>query len=187
MHDYISEPLDKFKPIVILPAEVGGTLVLVGLRYSRRDDFCNVSSDFLATLGTFCAEVCGIVTAVGGTEAAATLGTLATTLGAVGTIMAAALTASVFLTTGLVVALAVLVFGRLFDPLPTIWGPACKFFVASEAEAAAATTAAAVAAAEGVATLTVGGAPGTGGAIGVVGRCTDTGGCCEVTVAAGGC
>ena len=75
----------------------------------------------------------------------------------------------------------------LFDPLPTIWGPACKFFVASEAEAAAATTAAAVAAAEGVATLTVGGAPGTGGAMGVVGRCTDTGGCCEVTVAAGGC
>ena len=179
--------LTNLKPIVILPAEVGGTLVLVGLRYSRRDDFCNVSSDFLATLGTFCAEVCGVVTAVGGTEAA-TLGTAATTLGAVGTIMAAgALTASVFLTTGLVVALAVLVFGRLFDPLPTIWGPACKFFVASEAEAAAATTAAAVAAAEGVATLTVGGAPGTGGAIGVVGRCTDTGGCCEVTVAAGGC
>ena len=28
---------------------------------------------------------------------------------------------------------------------------------------------------------------GTGGAMGVVGRCTDTGGCCEVTVAAGGC
>ena len=161
-------------------------MVLVGLRYSRRDDFCNVSSDFLATLGTFCAEVCGVVTAVGVTEAA-TLGTLATTLGVVGTIMAAAFVASVFLTTGGLVALAVLVFGRLFDPLPTIWGPACKFFVASDAEAAAATTAAAVAAAEGVATLTVGGAPGTGGAMGVVGRCTDTGGCCEVTVAAGGC
>ena len=31
VHDYISEPLDE-KPIVILPAEVGGTLVLVGLR-----------------------------------------------------------------------------------------------------------------------------------------------------------
>ena len=158
---------------------------MVGLRYSRRDDFCNVSSDFLATLGTFCAEVCGVVTAVGVTEAA-TLGTLATTLGVVGTIMAAAFVASVFLTTGLV-ALAVLVFGRLFDPLPTIWGPACKFFVASEAETAAATTAAAVAAAEGVAALTGGAPDGTAGATGVVGRCTDTGGCCEVTVAAGGC
>ena len=184
---------------------------MVGLRYSRRDDFCNVSSDFLATLGaTFCAEGCGAVTAVGVTEAAtlgteattlgteaatlgtetAILGTLATILGAVGTMMAAAVlgTASVFLMTGLV-ALAVLVFGRLFDPLPTIWGPACTFFAASEAEAAAATTAAAVAAAaEGVAVLRGVAPVGTAGATGVVGRCTDTGGgCCEVTVAAGGC